>query len=93
MAAKILKYERDEIFHFSNLIVKVEASFFNSIKRIGFYRLIKLRFCMGRPKMLVILIKQIHAILFSLLSFNIIVSKIDKHVTLVIYCCSTNALS
>ena len=48
---------------------------------------------MGQPKMLVILIKQIHAILFFLLSFKRIASKIDKLVILVIYCCSTNAFN
>ena len=73
MAAKILKHERAEKFHFKNLIVKnlawvsgvsggkgegekrkregakgEEASSFNNIKWIGFYRLIKLRFCMGQ---------------------------------------------
>ena len=36
MAAKILKHER------------AETSSFNNIKWIGFYHLIKLRFCMGQ---------------------------------------------
>ena len=73
-----------------NLIFKISWQKIRS----GFYRLIKLRFYMGQPKMLVILIKQIHSILFFfLLSFTIIASKIDKHVVLVIYCCSTNALN
>ena len=74
-----------------NLIFKISLQKFRS----GFYRLIKLRFCIGLPKMLVILIKQIHSILFFffLLSFKIIASKIYKHVVLVIYCCSTNALN
>ena len=43
-----------------NLIFKISWQKIRS----GFYRLIKLRFCMGLPKMLVILIKQIHSILF-----------------------------
>ena len=68
-----------------NLIFKISWQKIRS----GFYRLIKLRFCMGLPKMLVILIKQIHSILFFfffLLSFKIIASKIYKHAVLVIYC-------
>ena len=49
MAAKILKHKRAEKFHFQNLIgKKLEAFSFNNIKWIGFYRLIKLRFCMGQ---------------------------------------------
>ena len=72
-----------------NLIFKISWQKIRSV----FYRLIKLRFCMGQPKMLVILIKQIHSILFFSLSFKIIASKIDKHVVLVIYCCSTNTLN
>ena len=74
-----------------NLIFKISSPKIRS----GFYRLIKLRFCIGLPKMLVILIKQIHSILFFffLLSFKIIASNIYKHVVLVIYCCSTNALN
>ena len=73
-----------------NLIFKISWQKIRS----GFYRLIKLRFCMALPKMLVILIKQIHSILFFfLLSFKIIASNIYKHVVLVIYCCSTNALN
>ena len=44
MAAKILKHKRAEKFRSK----KLEASSFNNIKWIGFYRLIKLRFCMGQ---------------------------------------------
>ena len=64
-----------------NLIFKISWQKIRSV----FYHLIKLRFCMGQPK--------IHSIIFFSLSFKIIASKIDKHVVLVIYCCSTNALN
>ena len=61
---------------------KLEASSFNCIKWIGFwfYRLIKLRFCMGQNAGC-FRIKQINAILF-LFSFKKIASKIDKRVML-----------
>ena len=50
MAANIPKHERAEKFHFLKITYskKLEASSFNNIKYIGFYRLIKLRFCMGQ---------------------------------------------
>ena len=52
MAAKNLKHEGAEEFHFFLRFLKfhnkkLEVSF-NNIKWIGFYRLIKLRFCMGQ---------------------------------------------
>ena len=51
----------------------------NNIKWIGFYRLIKLRFCMGQNAGY--FNKAINALLF-LFSFKKIASKIDKHVML-----------
>ena len=49
MAAKILKHERAEKISFlKSHSKKLEASSFDNIKWIGFYRLIKLRFCMGQ---------------------------------------------
>ena len=80
MSAKILKHKQAEKFHFlKSHSKKLEASSFNNIKWIGFYRLIKLRFCMGQNTGYVNRANQRYSFLFSLKK---VASKIDEHIML-----------
>ena len=81
MAAKILKHEQAEKKSFlKSHSKKLEASSFNDIKLIGFYRLIKLRFCTGKNAGYFNKANQRYA--FFKFSFKKIASKIDKDVML-----------
>ena len=61
------------------MVKKLEASSFNNIKWIGFYRLIKLRFCMGQNAGYFNKANQFYSFFFQI---NKNASIVDKHVML-----------
>ena len=78
MAAKILKHERAERYHFQNLTVKNQKPLLlKTLNEQAFFRLIKLHFCMSYNAGYFNKANQRYAFFDS--SFKKIASKIDKH--------------
>ena len=78
---KFLSISERKNFILKSDFKKLEASSFNNIKWIGFYRLIKLRFCMGQNAGYFNKAYQRYYF-FYIFSFKKVVSKIIKHVML-----------